>query len=293
MEHIGGRIAALRKERGLTQEQLGRQVGVSAQAVSKWENGGAPDVELLPALADRLGVSIDTLFGRERREIEDMGALLGSWLRNLPPEGRLRSLHELLISQFHALGFPEIPGVLPRMTLLDSSAFRSNEDGSQCWLRSAFASDEGMVQAVPARDTPMFLLLPEPEGGYAAAFPDFGECRKLFSALSRPGALEAMGWFLGRKRDIYATAQAVARGLGRTTEEMEGVLEALAACHLLSTTSLETGEGTVAAYQNNDQDGLVPLLYFARWLLEKNEAWISRLQIRRAPVLREETEHES
>ncbi len=51
MEHIGGRIAALRKERGLTQEQLGRQVGVSAQAVSKWENGGAPDVELLPAPA--------------------------------------------------------------------------------------------------------------------------------------------------------------------------------------------------------------------------------------------------
>ena len=50
-------IASLRKERGLTQEQLGQLVGVSAQAVSKWEKGGAPDVELLPTLADRLGVS--------------------------------------------------------------------------------------------------------------------------------------------------------------------------------------------------------------------------------------------
>ena len=62
---LSGRIAELRKERGLTQEQLGQLVGVSAQAVSKWEKGGAPDVELLPALADRLGVTIDGLFGRE------------------------------------------------------------------------------------------------------------------------------------------------------------------------------------------------------------------------------------
>ena len=58
---LSERIAELRKARGLTQEQLGQLAGVSAQAVSKWEKGGAPDVELLPALADRLGVTI----GRE------------------------------------------------------------------------------------------------------------------------------------------------------------------------------------------------------------------------------------
>ncbi|MDE5696206.1 MAG: helix-turn-helix domain-containing protein [Lachnospiraceae bacterium] len=43
---LSERIAALRKERGLTQEQLGKMVGVSYQAVGKWEKGGAPDVEL-------------------------------------------------------------------------------------------------------------------------------------------------------------------------------------------------------------------------------------------------------
>ena len=61
---LSATITRLRKERGLTQEQLGQLVGVSAQAVSKWEKGGAPDVELLPVLADRLGVSMDALFGR-------------------------------------------------------------------------------------------------------------------------------------------------------------------------------------------------------------------------------------
>ena len=49
---LSERIAELRRARGLTQEQLGQLAGVSAQAVSKWEKGGAPDVELLPALAD-------------------------------------------------------------------------------------------------------------------------------------------------------------------------------------------------------------------------------------------------
>ena len=68
---LSERIVELRKDRGLTQEQLGQLVGVSAQAVSKWEKGGAPDVELLPALADRLGVTIDSLFGREDGESAD------------------------------------------------------------------------------------------------------------------------------------------------------------------------------------------------------------------------------
>ena len=62
---LSEQIAALRKERGLTQEQLGNLVGVSAQAVSKWEKGGTPDVELLPILSRQLGVTIDALFGME------------------------------------------------------------------------------------------------------------------------------------------------------------------------------------------------------------------------------------
>ena len=52
IETMGKRIAALRKERGVKQDELASFVGVSTQAVSKWENGGAPDIELLPKIAD-------------------------------------------------------------------------------------------------------------------------------------------------------------------------------------------------------------------------------------------------
>ena len=63
-ETLGKRIAMLRKEKGLTQEQLAEKVGVSAQAVSKWENDvSCPDITLLPLLGDILGVTVDELLG--------------------------------------------------------------------------------------------------------------------------------------------------------------------------------------------------------------------------------------
>lgn len=64
MKTMGKRIMALRREKGLTQEQLADKVGVSAQAVSKWENElSCPDVSILPQLADALGVTTDELLG--------------------------------------------------------------------------------------------------------------------------------------------------------------------------------------------------------------------------------------
>ena len=61
---LGKRIAMLRKNQGWTQEQLGEKVGVSAQAVSKWENDQAcPDITTLPLLAELFGVTTDELLG--------------------------------------------------------------------------------------------------------------------------------------------------------------------------------------------------------------------------------------
>ena len=66
---MGARIARYRKENGLTQEALANRLGVTNQAVSKWEGDVCcPDIQLLPELADALGLSLDALFGRETPE---------------------------------------------------------------------------------------------------------------------------------------------------------------------------------------------------------------------------------
>lgn len=63
---IGKRIAAHRKRLGMTQEQLAEKLGITAQAVSKWENNqSCPDITAIPLLADIFQISTDVLLGLE------------------------------------------------------------------------------------------------------------------------------------------------------------------------------------------------------------------------------------
>ena len=59
-------LQKLRKAKGVKQEQLADHLGVSTQAVSKWENGSYPDGDLLPQIAKFFDVSIDYLYGNEQ-----------------------------------------------------------------------------------------------------------------------------------------------------------------------------------------------------------------------------------
>ena len=61
---IGEQIAIFRRQKGLTQEQLGDMLGVSNRTVSKWEAGASlPGADMIPDIAGALGVSLDALFG--------------------------------------------------------------------------------------------------------------------------------------------------------------------------------------------------------------------------------------
>ncbi len=63
-ETLGKRIVQHRKKLGLTQDQLAEKLGVTAQAVSKWENDqSCPDINMLPRLAELFGTSTDALLG--------------------------------------------------------------------------------------------------------------------------------------------------------------------------------------------------------------------------------------
>ncbi|MBE6647508.1 MAG: helix-turn-helix transcriptional regulator [Ruminococcaceae bacterium] len=62
--NLGKKIASARHTLGLTQKDLADRVGVTAQAVSKWERGSScPDIAILDEIADSLGVSVSELLG--------------------------------------------------------------------------------------------------------------------------------------------------------------------------------------------------------------------------------------
>ena len=68
--NLGKKIASVRKKAKLTQSDLASCVGVTAQAISKWERGNAcPDIAILDEIADALGISLFELLG-----VDDRGA---------------------------------------------------------------------------------------------------------------------------------------------------------------------------------------------------------------------------
>lgn len=70
MQDFGGKISELRRRKDWTQDELAQRVGVSAQAVSKWETGQSmPDIALLSPLADAFGVSVDALLNGTISEV--------------------------------------------------------------------------------------------------------------------------------------------------------------------------------------------------------------------------------
>lgn len=74
---LGQKIRELRKRDGRTQENLAEALGVTSQAISRWEsNGGYPDMEMLPAIANYFHVSIDELFGYNSDREEKIKSIL-------------------------------------------------------------------------------------------------------------------------------------------------------------------------------------------------------------------------
>ena len=83
---LGSRIAQKRKTLNFTQEELAEKLGVSAQAVSKWENDlSCPDITLLPTLAKVLNTTVDELLTGENEEVKFV------------PEGQRKPLEELTL----------------------------------------------------------------------------------------------------------------------------------------------------------------------------------------------------
>ncbi len=79
--NIAENLKRLRKERNITQEKLAEFIGVSFQAVSKWErNEGYPDITLLPVLANFFGVTTDELIGmNEIKDKQKLDEILQIW----------------------------------------------------------------------------------------------------------------------------------------------------------------------------------------------------------------------
>ena len=249
----------------MTQEDLSKAVSISAQAVSRWECGGAPDVALLPGLADALGVTIDALFGREGGEKINIEDAAGRWLQGLPSKKRMEQLCRLIWSNVRYF-LPD--GLsLPEIGYLETCQPDLGDDDrlmlSQCW------GGDGILLDIHAEDLSFVTLWPKPEKGYAQWFAPKSEYRRLFALLARPGCLELLEYLHSRKLSYFSPIVA-AKHLKMPRETAEELLDALAERSILRSVNLEVEDGEVKAYRVAEPLKLVPFLYLTRCFMQSD-----------------------
>ncbi len=166
--NIGNKIKELRKQRGITQEQLADSIGVSFQAVSKWENNIAlPDITLAPTLASYFGVTMDVLFDFSLREIEDKAFAIAkeSWkYRESDPEEARRIIDDglktypdndiLLINRLYVMNTTENPdGVIEiALKIIDTTRDLAIKYDACKFMAYAYKHKNDLVSAKKAID---------------------------------------------------------------------------------------------------------------------------------------------
>ena len=289
---LGEQIAKFRKAAGMTQEDLGRAVGISAQAVSRWECGGAPDVALLPAVADTLGVTVDALFGREGGEKTDIKDALRRWMLTVPQEQRLDRLCRLVWSAAGTLDARGIEDAGDWSRYVDCCQREPVEKDGKTYRmleRTRVMLENGFVLGVRAKDMSYVALFPEPEAGWEPFLESNDLYRRLFALLARPHCLELLEYLHSRPCRFGRNfmVEAVVRQTGFDAAEVKSLLEALAKWNILMVMELETAEGVVNSYCLYENESLVPFLSLAYWMAAGGGI-SNGINQRTAPILRGE-----
>ena len=273
---IGKQIAALRKERGIKQEELAGAVGVSAQAVSKWENGGVPDTELIPRIADFFEVSCDKLFGRSISDYADLRTALAKKIFETPLEERFEEAFEYCWAMEKSLYCHQLDDD-------DIAEYRRTLDKNE-QRYSSMLTDHGFTRMGIANRLSYFLMVPEIEDtelalfngiDYPAFFKDFSD-REFFDACV----------MLNKRNHRKAfTAGLLVKRLGVTHERAMEIIQMLRKYDLIGITSIEMDDETQEVYSFRPTPSFVALLIFARELIDKPRSFSFYSEMRDKPYL--------
>ncbi|MCH5183720.1 MAG: helix-turn-helix transcriptional regulator [Oscillospiraceae bacterium] len=277
-EQIGKNIARLRKERGVKQEELANSVGVSTQAVSKWENGGVPDTALLPGIADFFGISIDVLFGRDFAADGDLRDALRWSITALPREERLRQVFSYCWEMERGLyGEGKIRS--------DGGLEEQKKNYSKnVQMHSSIRIDSGFTQMGLGHRAEYFLLVPEAEDKEAAYF-DETDYPSLFRFLAEKDAFDTCVLLNQRDHRISFTPNLLVKRLGITFERAQEILKGLEKYHMLRTSEIELDDETQVVYTFIPTPSFPAMLLFARELIQPPQSFHYHWEGRSKPYL--------
>lgn len=210
----------LKKQSGITQEQLAAKLGVTTQAVSKWENGSYPDGDLLPKIADIFDVSIDNLYGRgekkcsfEQQVVNHMRAIADS---------NQDSCAEWLKSYLNIIWAMQLTAWRENRYYYDLPDFKD----SNGTIASECACNTGVTYMRLNKDFRYFTCIEQPES-FAKQFSDIDKLSELFRFLGDKMNLKVVMYLLSLDNGEVVSASTIAIHLGYPKEKIEKALQYL------------------------------------------------------------------
>lgn len=278
MIKIGKQIQELRKQKRVTQEELGKAVGVTTQAVSKWENGGTPDAELLPAIADFFHVQIYYLYGRANEHEVSLPAFVYQELCKQSDVERASQVYEVLHSILNACSeIPDIADILhsESLNLLQAKTMKF---GYQ------IINDHLIGFLSLMEYNPYCFFIPEPKDGYLANFLSIEQYQQIFSFLSQPCVLDILIQMYQMKFQTCFTLKMLAKKSSIPATTVHQILTEMVEKKWVEHVAVETDEQVMDAYVLQQNAAFIPFMLLANEIAEQTNVGYAIVQ-REAPIL--------
>lgn len=269
---IGEKISKYRKLKGFTQEQLGESVGVSGQAVSKWENGGVPDTYLLPTISKVLGVSIDALFGVEKKisdysQNEILDDLFEFCVKKIHCKDDRMDFFKFLFDTIWTIQSAYFEN---ESRLLLKDVVEKNRGNSQ--ITSQIINDEGTTYLSLVENFPFFSAVCDtPEiSKKLLSEKNFSE---FFSLLASEAGMKAILFTQSATETSQYTADMMAKKIGITLERFLEVEPLLIKYGLLNEDSLTLDDSVIKVYHKWSNPEIRPLLMMAYQFINARQCY--------------------
>ena len=277
-------LKRLRKSKGITQEQLADKVGVSPQAVSKWEISSYPDAQLLPVIADALDVTIDELYGR------------GSENKMNIFERAMNDMYDMPQSDDSAKKRMDYAYHLVRACIMGccgSNSFGEIPDfvrSSEYHNYTLYLRDAGFVFGRLNANLPFMLVMPEPEKGYDDVLAYDERAVGFFEFLGTPNALRAMYFLAGRSTAIFFKIETLMRELSISRDNAREIIKKLLEFNFIWEATLDGGtKESEKIYQYLADYTLIPFLTFTLTLLTRPNNFNYQTSWRENPFFKNDT----
>lgn len=194
MSELSKNIIKFRKAKGMTQAELAEKLYISAQAISKWEKGGSPDALILPELASALDVSIDELFGIEKKNnvyAEIAKAMQENKDNEFDIAFKIGWQAVLLLT-----GSDEVKQLLNKIDL-DLDPILKNDNLARIESKSGFSI------ANITKNKQFLMLLKKSDDGYADMLGDKKTSAQFFQLLANEDVLEVIFYFISQPSGKY------------------------------------------------------------------------------------------